>query len=374
MQREIIFFDNNATTPLLPAVKEAMLDIMGEPLNASSIHHFGRTAKLILETARTRVVNFTGADENYHAIFTATGTEANNLALRGLPDYKVITTEIEHASVLSVVGQGLIPVDKSGVINLEALEAICAKASGSKFLISIISANNETGVIQPLKAAADIVHKHGGLIHSDGTQSFGKIDFNICKLGLDMATISAHKFGGPLGAAALIARKNLALNAIMYGGGQEFRYRPGTQNLPTIHGFGIAAELAYNTLADYAKLAELRDYIQHEIKTISPESVIFGEGADRIANTLSISMPNISSETQVIHFDINGFAVSAGSACSSGRIDLPYVQMAMGHTEEVARTSIRVSLGHSNTIDEAKLFVKVWQDLFLNSKKIKKAA
>lgn len=375
MQRSIIFFDNNATTPLLNAVKEAVLDIMGEPLNPSSIHHFGRTAKLILETARTRVINFTGADENYNAIFTSTGTESNNLALRGLADYKTYTTEIDHTSVLSVVGQGIIPVDRSGVINLEALESICAEAGkAGKFLVSIISASNETGAIQPLKAAAEIVHRYGGIIHSDGTQSFGKIDFNICDLGIDMATISAHKFGGPLGAAALIIRKNLVLNAIMFGGGQEFRYRPGTQNLPAIHGFGVAAELAHSTLADYAELALLRDYIQDQIKAISPHSIVFSEGAARLPNTLSISMPDVPSETQVIHFDINGFAVSAGSACSSGKVDLPYIQMAMGYDEAVARTAIRVSLGSSNTMNEAKLFVKVWHDLFTNSQKLKEAA
>ncbi len=374
MPRSIIFFDYNAITPILPAVKEAMIDVMGEPLNASSIHHFGRTAKMILETARSRILNFCGADENYHAIFTSTCTESNNLALRGLKNYKTITTAIEHISIIATVSQGLIPVNKSGVIDLKALDMICADASSTNFLVSIMSANNETGAIQPLKAAAEIVHSYGGLIHSDATQSLGKVDFELCDLNLDMVTISSHKLGGPVGASALVARKNLVLNSIIFGGGQEFRYRPGTQNIVAIHGFGVAAELAHNTFEDYAKVAKLRDYIQNQIKSISPGSIVFGQDAERLPNTLSITMPNVSSETQVIHFDINGFAVSAGSACSSGRTDLPYVQMAMGYDEAIARTSIRVSLGASNTMNEAKQFVKVWHELFLNSQKLQDAA
>jgi cysteine desulfurase len=367
MQRNIIYFDNNATAILLPAVREAMLDVMVDPLNASSVHHFGRNAKLILETARNRIMNFSGADQNYHAIFTASGTEGNNLAIKGLPEFKIITTAIEHTSVLSV-GEGLIPVDGNGVVDLSALEAICARQNG-KFLVSIMAANNETGAIQPIREAAALVHKHGGIIHSDATQSFGKVDFNVCDLGLDMVTISAHKLGGPLGAAALIARKNLELTPIMFGGGQELRYRPGTQNIPAIHGFGVATELAPSMISDYRIIKKIRDYIQEQIRAISPASIVFSEKADRLPNTLSITMPDIPSETQVIHFDINGFAVSAGSACSSGRVDIPYVQMAMGYDEAIARTSLRISLGISNTIEEADLFIKAWRNLFLNSKK-----
>ncbi len=373
MQRSVIYFDHNAIAPLLPEVKEAMLELMDEPLNASSVHHFGRTAKFILETARSRIVAFSGADQNYHAIFTSTGTESNNLALKGLAGYKVITTVIEHASVLAVIGLGLIPVDKNGVIDLKALEQVCA-SQGEKFLVSIMSASNETGVIQPIREAANIVHKYGGIIHSDATQSFGKVAFDMCDLGLDMATISAHKLGGPLGAAALIARKDLMLKPIMLGGGQEFRYRAGTQNLPAIHGFGVAAEFARSTPRDYQEVAKLRDHMQQRLKMISPNSIVFGELVDRLPNTLSITMPNTPSETQVIHFDINGFAISSGSACSSGRVDVPYVQMNMGYDETIARTSIRVSLGPTNTMEEVNLFVKAWRDLFLNSNQNKKAA
>ncbi|MDF3047630.1 MAG: cysteine desulfurase 2 [Candidatus Midichloriaceae bacterium] len=363
-----IFFDNNATTPLLPAAKKVMFDVIDLPLNPSSMHAFGRSAKHILEDSRERVKQAVGADDEYQVIFTSSGTESNNLAIKGLRDFKVLTSEIEHASVISAVGQAIIPVNKDGVVNLAVLEEICARESGKqKFLVSIMSANNETGVIQPIRQAAEIVHRYGGLIHSDASQSFGKVDFNISELNLDMTTISSHKCGGPMGVAALVFRKNIPLAAMMFGGGQELRYRPGTQNLPAIRGFAIASEVAVNNLNNYAKLAEIRDYIQREIKSISPDPIVFGENADRLPNTLSIAMPNVSSETQVIHFDTNGFAISAGSACSSGRVDLPHVQIAMGYNESVARSSIRVSLGIDNNMEEAKLFVKVWGNLFTNS-------
>ncbi|MCE2991630.1 MAG: cysteine desulfurase [Candidatus Jidaibacter sp.] len=365
-----IFFDNNATTKLMPIVKEAIVEVMDNPLNASSMHVFGRYAKHILDSSRDSIKKAIGVGDEYQVIFTSSGTESNNLAVKGLPGFKVFSSQIEHASIISVVDQAIIPVTKDGVIDLEALEKICAGEHG-KFLVSIMSANNETGVIQPIKQAAEIVHKYGGLIHSDASQSFGKVEFNISELDLDMVTISSHKFGGPIGAAALIFKKNIPLGAIMFGGGQELRHRPGTQNVCAIHGFGIAAEAVVKNLKNYAGLSKLRDYIQNEIKLISPDSVVFGEKLDRLPNTLSITMPGVSSETQVIYFDTNEFAISAGSACSSGRMDLPHVQMAMGYDEGVARSSIRISLGIDNNMEQAELFVKVWGDLFANSNKSK---
>lgn len=365
-----IFFDHNSTVPLLNSVREAMFEISSQPLNSSSLHHYGRIAKKTLETARAKLLNFTGSHNGYNTIFTSCGTESNNLALKGFSNVSIITSTIEHPSVIHVANNPLINVTKAGVIDLNTLDYICS-IQNAPFLVSIMAANNETGVLQPIDQAAKIVHKYNGLIHSDASQVFGKIQFNISELDLDMVTISAHKFGGPLGAAALIVKKNLDLKPIMFGGGQEFRYRPGTQNLPAIHGFGIAAEIALNTLDEYAKLSQLRDLMERELKNISPNSIVFGGESVRLPNTLSISMPDVTSETQVIYFDINGYSVSAGSACSSGKMDLPYVLMNMGYSENEARCSLRISLGLNNTLDEIKSFVKVWQDLYNNTYNVK---
>jgi cysteine desulfurase len=357
---DYIYLDHNATTILNPVVKKAMAEMGDEPLNASSIHAFGREAKKILEVARSNIAKAVGVDEKYEVVFTATGTEANNIALKGFKNFEVITTTIEHPSVLQVVGQGLIPVDKNGIVDLVALEEILK--TGKKYLVSVIFANNEVGVIQPIKEIIDLVHKYNGIIHSDATQAFGKISLDISELDLDLITISAHKMGGPQGAAALVFKKNLPVHALMQGGGQEFRIRPGTQNLNAIHAFGVAASLI--NLNDYAKLAELRDYLESEIMQVCQDIAFFSKDVARLPNTSSFTMPNVSNETQLIHFDTNGFAISAGSACSSGRIGLSTTQMNMGYSEEIARTAIRISLGIGNTKQQIDKFVSCWRELY----------
>lgn len=357
---DYIYFDHNATTPVNPVVKKAMAEMGDEPLNASSIHAFGREAKKILEVARSNIVQALNADEKYEVVFTATGTEANNIALKGFKNFEVITTTVEHPSVLQVVGQGLIPVDKNGIVDLAALEEILK--TGKKYLVSVIFANNEVGVIQPIKEIIDLVHKYNGIIHSDATQAFGKISFNISELDLDLITISAHKMGGPQGAAALVFKKNLPVHALMQGGGQEFRIRPGTQNLVAIHGFGVAASLI--NVNAYTKLAELRDYLESEIMQVCQDTVFFSKDVLRLPNTSSFTMPNVSNETQLIHFDTKGFAISAGSACSSGRVGLSTTQMSMGYSEEIAKTAIRISLGIGNTKQQVDKFVSCWRELY----------
>ena len=368
------YFDCNATAPILPIVQEAMIDVISEPHNPSSLHHYGRSAKSVLDTARTRILDSLDADPSlYSVIFTSSGTESNNLALRGLEGYKVLCSSVEHASVLSLANNGVIPVNKDGIIDVDMLEK-CISSVQIPFVVSIQAANNETGVIQPIHEISKIVKKYGGTFHTDATQAFAKIPFSIKESDIDMVTISGHKFGGPQGVAALVIRKDLPMHAIMFGGGQEYRYRPGTQNVAALHGLGIAAATIESTLAAYKDLSDIRDYIQNSILTISPESIVFGKDADRLPNTLSITMPNVSSETQVIHFDINGFAVSAGSACSAGRIDLPHVQMSMGYDEKTSRTAIRISLGINNTMQEAEAFMKAWKTLYSNSNNTKFAA
>lgn len=358
-----IYFDHNATSYLLPQVKEAMVEMMSDPLNASSIHGFGRNARKVLDFAREEVRKSVGLNDDYNLIFTSSGTESNNIALCGLKDYQLITTPVEHQSVLSVVGQGIIPVDTEGVVVLEALEEVISKVRG-KFLVSVQLANNETGVIQPIAKICEIVHRYGGLVHSDAVQAFGRIDCNVEKLGIDLITLSAHKIGGPLGVAALGFRKNIPLQPLMKGGGQEYRFRPGTQNTIAIKGFGIIAALAETLVSKFLEVEVLRNFLQHQLSIICSQSIIFGKNAQRLPNTLSISMPTVSSETQVIYFDINKIAVSAGSACSSGAVSIPYVQMAMGYSEEIARCALRISLGIDNTKEEVEQFIEYWKNLY----------
>lgn len=362
IKKREIYLDYNASSPLLPNVKEAMADIMGPPSNASSVHSFGRRAKDITDTARKRLSNLIGASSEHHIIFTSSGTEANNTALKGFPGYKLITTVVEHPSVLNVVGAGAIPVDSNGVVKLDVLELLLTQDKGP-VLVSVQFANNETGVIQPIKEIAEIVHKNKAVLHVDAVQAFGRVPFDIISYDIDLVTISSHKLGGPIGAAALIFKKSLPLKPLMIGGGQELRFRPGTPNVVAIHGFGIAAEIALSTIASFADIALLRDNLETKLQQFDRNVIIFGKKAKRLPNTSLINMPGVSNETQVIHFDINGIAISAGSACSSGRIDLPYVAMAMGHTEKEARTAIRVSLGLDNTQDEIDAFISLWKEL-----------
>jgi cysteine desulfurase len=354
-----IYLDYNATTPLLPNVREAMLDIMDIPLNPSSVHGFGRHAKSIMEVARSRIAHLAGCDDRYQVIFTANGTEANNIALNGFKDHKLITTNVEHASVLHIVGEGVIPVDSNGIVQLEVLEKILAQMV-VPVLVSVQFANNETGVIQPLKEIIDIVHKAGGLIHTDASQAFGKVEFSAKDLDVDLITISAHKFGGPVGAGALLFKKHLPLKPFMKGGGQEYRLRPGTQNIVAIHGFGVAAEIALNMVQKASEIECLRNYLEDKLTSINNEVVVFGKSSLRLPNTSLISMPNVHNETQVIYFDLNGIAVSAGAACSSGKVDVSLTLLAMGYSEEVAKTALRISLGYGTTKAEIDAFIKLW--------------
>lgn len=367
-----IYLDYNATTPMLPSVKEAMLDVMDMPLNPSSIHSFGRSAKGVMEVARQRIAHLAGCDDRYQIIFTSSGTESNNLALLGLKEYHKITTTIEHPSVLQVVGEGLLPVDCDGIVQLDVLARILSEIS-KPCLISVQFANNETGVIQPLKEIVDLVHKAGGIVHTDATQVFGKLNFCAADLDADLITMSGHKFGGPVGSAALIFKKHLNLFPLMKGGGQEHRLRPGTQNIVAIHGFGVAAEIALDMVKKISEIEQLRDYLEDGLFRLNQDMIVFGKSSPRLCNTSLISMPNVHNEVQMIYFDLNGFAVSAGAACSSGKVDVSHVLLAMGYDETIAKTALRISLGYSTTKAELDAFIKLWGD-FDKKQYIKHAA
>jgi len=365
-EKDYIFFDHNATTPLRAGVWEAMGAVAQAPLNASSVHGVGRAAKKVLADARAKIAKAFGA-EGATIIFTSTGTEANNTALRGVKGVQVVVvSEVEHASTAkpaSFLNNVLLPVDGNGLVRIDKLQEVCAalKEAGRKFLVSIIHANNESGVIQNVKALSEIIFAHGGFFHIDASQSAGKIEFDFNNLGCDMATISAHKFGGPKGAAALIVKSGLEIEPLIYGGGQEKSLRAGTENLAAIVGFAEAAEQAVSQLKDESsKVKGIRDLIEAGIKNISSEAVIFGQSVERLPNTSLISMPGMGSETQLINFDLEKIAVSAGAACSSGRIVTSHVLVAMQVPQDIAQCAIRVSLGWNNTLKEAERFLYVW--------------
>lgn len=362
----IIYFDHNATYPIFPSVAESIADLQGLPLNPSSLHKYGRDAKRLMEEARQKVSSLANATK-YNLIFTGSGTEANNLALRGV-NLPVITTLGEHASVLQPVGKGIVAVKKDGIVDFELLEHIL-KALGKKLLVSVILANNETGVIQPITEIAELVHRYGCLLHTDASQAFGKIPLDLDVLGADLITVTSHKFGGPVGAAGLFVRKGLEIEPLLIGGGQERGMRSGTPNIVAIHGFGMASEIVAHTLSSYKEVEKLRNYIEARLLQISSGSVVFGKGSNRLPNTSSITMPFVKNETQVIHFDLNNIALSAGSACSSGRMDYPHVQLAMGYDSALAVTAIRISLGLGNTEAEADQFIKAWSELYYKNNK-----
>ncbi len=362
------YLDYNATTPLLPDIAIKMLEISNAPLNSSAIHCYGREAKHILDNARKCISELINIQHTHALIFTSSATESNNLAIKGLAStHKIITAPSEHLSVLSICDNHLIAVNNMGLVDLDNLENIC-KAQNTPFLISVMMANNETGIIQPVKEIAEIVHKYNGLFHTDASQALGKIALDVDDLNIDLMSISSHKIGGPLGVGGLIVRKSLDISPMINGGGQEFGYRAGTQNIASIHGFAAACKIVMQRRDEYFRRTKrLISLLEDKIKALSKNTVIFASDAERISNTSSFTMPGVLSETQVMHFDIDGFAVSAGSACSSGKIAAPYVQMSMGFDADIARTALRVSIGFETIIDEIDAFFESWKKLYIKT-------
>jgi cysteine desulfurase len=372
-----IYLDYNATAPVRPEVAQAVAQAMQLPSNPSSVHGFGRAAHKIVEDARASVRTLVGASDAYHIIFTSSGTEANNLALQGFGKQVVrIVSAVEHASVLKAYGQSIVcPVDEKGIIRLDALRRLLEDNAGSKALVSVQLANNETGILQPIQEVAQLVYAHGGYVHCDTVQGFGKLPVDIQALNVDMLTVSAHKFGGALGAAALVVKKGVPLQAVTFGGGQEFGFRAGTENVPAIAGFGVAAALASQQVTAMAKIAALRDALEAEILSAASDAAIIGRDVARLPNTSSISMPGMHNETQLIAFDLENIAVSAGSACSSGKVEVSHVLRAMGVPAETASSVIRVSIGANTTENDVAAFIAAWKKIYTkaNNKKPKAA-
>ena len=366
--RRPTYLDYNATTPVRPAVAAAMAEVLTAVGNPSSVHGFGRAARARLETAREQVAALVGA-RPAQLMFTSGGTEANNLALTGARRERVLVSAIEHDSVLKAAAAETIPVDRRGVVDLAALERLLATRPESS-LVAIMLANNETGVIQPVAEAARIAHEHGALFHCDAVQAAGKIAVDFNALGVDLMTVSAHKLGGPAGVGALIVADHVPLTAQQRGGGQERGRRAGTENLAGIVGFGAAAEIAAAEPGAVAKLADLRDDLERRAMTALPGAIIFGRDAPRLSNTTCLALPGLSSEVQVMALDLAGVAVSAGSACSSGKVQPSHVLRAMGADAATAGSAIRISLGWGSTAEDVDRFLEAWCALAARSRAV----
>jgi len=368
-----VYLDWNATTPLRPEARAAMLaawDLIGNP---SSVHAEGREARRLVEDARAALAAAVGGVPR-NVIFTSAGTEANALALspglRGASGGRVerlLVSAVEHASVLAGgrfaadrISQ--IRVTRSGVIDLDDLEA--QLRDGPPALVSIMAANNETGALQPVAEAARMVHAAGGLLHVDAIQVLGKITFNINEVGADLATFSAHKIGGPKGVGALVVTEGLSgLEPVLRGGGQELSRRAGTENVAGIAGFGAAVKAALQTLPeDTVRMATHRNRLENGIRSIAGATV-FSEGVERLPNTVLFTAPGLKAETAVIGFDLEGVAVSSGSACSSGKVQPSHVLSAMGYDPAVAQGAVRLSLGWSTEPEDINRALEAWRKL-----------
>ncbi len=363
----MIYLDNNATTPIKPEVIEEVVRVMEIGGNPSSVHGIGRNAKETMEKSRQTIANIINCRPQ-KITFTSGGTEANNLALLASGMDHIILSATEHDSILTLRDYfkgkiDILPVDGNGLVSSHDLQAVLQKSS-SKTLVSIILANNETGVLQDIKKLCHITHEAGAFFHTDAIQALGKIAIDFRDLGVDMMSLSAHKLGGPHGIGALIAQEKINIKPRNIGGGQEVGRRSGTENIEGIAGFATAVSLVPENLKTMARLEDLRDKIEYEIKKHAPDVIFYGAHSKRIANTTTIMMKDVLSETQVMAFDLDGICISSGSACSSGKVKPSHVVSAMGGNTEQALSTIRVSLGWKTTEDDVTAFITAWKKLY----------
>ncbi|MCZ6763576.1 MAG: cysteine desulfurase family protein [Alphaproteobacteria bacterium] len=362
-----VYLDWNATAPVSAEVAAAVSDAMtaammesGTGGNPSSIHGPGRKVRAAVEDAREAVASLAGAKPR-EVIFTSGATEANNMVLVGSGRETIIVSGIEHPSVLLVRDDVVrVPATLDGIVDLDRLAAALEGTDGDA-LVAVMLANNETGVIQPIEEVVRLAREAGALIHCDAVQAAGRIEIDIDALGVDTLSLSAHKIGGPTGVGALIVREGTPpIEPILKGGGQERSRRAGTENVPGIIGFGVAAARAADWRDEMAAIGALRDDMETRITAAAPEAVIYGAGARRLANTSSIGLPSVDCALQVMTLDLAGIAVSAGAACSSGKVAPSHVLMAMGIDRWTADTAIRVSLGRTTDAADIDAFVEAW--------------
>jgi cysteine desulfurase len=368
-----VYLDWNATTPLRSEARAAMTAAWDLPGNPSSVHEEGRKARRLVEDARAAVAGAVGALPR-NVVFTSGGTEANALALtpgvrlKSAPAVqRLVVSAIEHASVLAggrfpAEAIAAVGVSGSGLLHLDRLRE--ALVAGPPALVSVMLANNETGAVQPITEAAEIVHAAGGVLHVDAIQGLGKIAFDISGLNADLVTVSAHKIGGPKGVGALAWAEDVqGLEPLLRGGGQERGHRAGTENVAGISGFGAAVRAAMDALEkDATRLESLRNRLETGLRQ-TPGLLIFSQDARRLSNTTLFTVPGLRAETAVIGFDLAGIAVSSGSACSSGKVQPSYVLEAMGFGRELAQGAVRLSLGWSTCEADIDRCLEAWRKL-----------
>ncbi|SDU12892.1 cysteine desulfurase family protein [Stappia sp. ES.058] len=375
-QGRAIYLDHNAGAKLRPAVAGAMRDLLGVSGNASSVHAPGRAARARIEAARSAVAALAGV-EPANVVFTSGATEANVTALspdwvdgRGSRSFdRLLVGACEHPSVLAggrfaADAVETLAVDAQGRVDIARLSQRLAEhaGDGQSVLVSVMAANNETGVIQPLDLIGAAVAEAGAVLHVDAVQAAGRIPIDLEGWRADSMALSAHKIGGPQGAGALVLRNaDLHPVSLLTGGGQERRKRAGTENVLAIAGFGVAARIALDEIADWDRLGGLRDGLERDLLHIKGETRVFGRDAPRLANTSCFAVPGMPAETVLIALDLEGIAVSSGSACSSGKVSSSHVLVAMGVDRDLARCALRVSLGPDTTKDEIEAFVAAWR-------------
>jgi cysteine desulfurase len=367
-----VYFDYNATTPLSPEATEAVVRATRETFgNASSVHHFGQLAKATLDEARSAVAGLVGGDPS-EVVFTSGGTESDNFALRGVAEAfeplgrkHLIASAIEHEAVLNTLRAlarrgwttTLLPVGQTGIVTGDDLRAALTDRTA---IVSVMHANNEIGTVQPIAELAQIAHERGALLHTDAVQSAGKIPIDVRQLGVDLVSLSAHKFNGPKGAGALWVKRGTRMQPILTGGKHERNRRAGTENVPAIAGLGVAVRVASGKLANEGlRLATLRDLLENGILAAVPGTVVNGARSSRVPNTTNISFDRVEAESLLIALDLEGIAVSTGSACSSGTLEPSHVLRAMGLPTHRTQNSLRFSLGMYSTEEEVDFVVAV---------------
>ena len=366
----MIYLDHNATAPIYKEAKKIMIDIADLPLNASAIHSFGRRARSILDNSRDNILKLLCLDDTpstYEVTFTSSSTEANNLVANNYLNGEIFMSSIEHASLYNSNYQNnirMIRVGHDGIIDLMHLEELLRKSLNKKKLVSVMLANNETGIIQPMKEICSLATKYNAEIHSDFTQGPGKMYLDNLGNMVDYISISGHKFGGPAGIGALIVKNKYNLKPIIIGGGQEKSLRAGTENIIGIAGMSKAAEI---TMLNLKKAIEhmvyLRNYMEEYLQNKFNKLRIVGKNSARIANTSMLINPEKDSQLQVIAFDLKGFAISSGSACSSGKVYKSRVLESMGYNEQDLISAIRISIGSKTTENEINQFLKTYIEI-----------
>ncbi len=350
--KEKIYLDYNATAPLTPEVLHFISNIMKNPMNASAVHNFGREGRKLVENARTQIAKLVNCPNTNQVIFNSGATESNNTVLKFFANDRILISAIEHPSVLEAAPHAeRIPVTKDGLVNLDALEKLLKEKKTT--LVSVMLANNETGVIQPIKEISTLAKNHGALFHCDAVQAAGKIHIDMQDLGIDFLSLSAHKLGGPQGVGALVLGLCGITPVLLHGGGQEKSARAGTENVAGIAGFGAAVE----------SLTPINNTLQTKLETwiIAKGGKIYGANALRLPNTTFFSFPNIKAETALIAMDIENIAISNGSACSSGTVKPSHVLKAMGAGDAEALSGLRISTGWATTEADINSFIEKFE-------------